>query len=173
MKVVFLDIDGVLNHEMRPKGMSLEGPWMDPEHTAHLEQLRQTEPFVIVFSTSWRITHSQEALTSDLRVAGCDAPVIGCTPNGAYDSVRGLYRASVRGFEIAAWLRENLAEVDSYVVLDDCSRDDMPIVGRHFVKIPSSGLREGHLPSILRVLGTPLTNEERDTLKASGIPAPG
>lgn len=116
MRVIFLDIDGVLNHQ----GMTNEdwtkygtcGGSIDPKCVKILNDLTDEYPCKIVVSSTWRLDglmKVREALVE----AGVTAEIIGTTP-------RLMYSGSVRGNEIKSWM-DVRTDVESYVILDDDS----------------------------------------------------
>jgi hypothetical protein len=112
-KIVFLDIDGVLND-----GYPSE-PFILPLCAKHFNRLLQETGAKVVISSSWRIwVHgghmTERGFQGLLRTHGIACQVVGVTP--ADGKVRG------RGKQIAAWLAEN-GPVQGYVVLDDSAYD--------------------------------------------------
>lgn len=112
MRVVFLDIDGVLNNI----ASAAEGVDIIPEKVILVRQLCKATDAHIVISSTWRIIHSLEFLREMLYRTGlkCGSKygqVIDVTP----DSTKGH-----RGTEIQQWLDEH-PEVTDFVILDDDS----------------------------------------------------
>ncbi len=111
MKVIFLDIDGVLNstrsavglgnypHSLDAKGLAL----FDPVAVGIVKRLCSETGAKVVISSTWRrqFLHGQigEAL---------GLPTIGSTP---------VHHDQPRGVEINAWLSAH--DCDRYVILDD------------------------------------------------------
>ena len=121
MKVIFLDVDGVLNN-------TPSGPDFEPELVGWLNRLVAASGAGIVISSTWRLDLPLDRLVELLRVAGFDGQVIGVTPD-----LEGLGR----GPEIAQWLRENA--VESFVILDD--EADVGALSDHLVRTsPYRGL---------------------------------
>jgi hypothetical protein len=129
MRVIFLDIDGVLNSQatfcyhsqpevlatLRPEwGVSLT--W-DPVLVSNYRLLLRflPEDVKIVLSSSWRVgRNTLEEVKEMFDIRGVDSSrVIGCTP---WLHLSG----STRGLEIQAWLDEH-PEVTDFVILDDDS----------------------------------------------------
>jgi len=141
MRVIFLDIDGVLNH---PGTWAAGAPWrqqgnallrvpVEPACVARLNRLAETAEAKIVISSSWRLYARWRDLGPALARHGLECEVIGETPNlvndqawlDAWRARTGgpfLYDRLERGWEIAEWLRRR-EDVSSFVILDDC--DDM------------------------------------------------
>lgn len=114
MKIIFLDIDGVLNSDSWYRRRFLhpdfecEGRYhhtddFDPDAVACLNQLTGAS---IVLSSSWRLDY--ENTKSDLEYNGVKLPIIGSTP---------YIPGSIKGYEIQQWLDNN--HVDKYVIFDD------------------------------------------------------
>lgn len=157
MKVLFLDIDGVLNtmknyqaydaaNKRDPdKDASLRmesrhvGLLFDEENISHLNTITDAfEDVKIVISSSWRRLYSGYggalpfgALCKLLRRRGVKASIIGMTPR--HIAGQRFSERIQRGREIKDWLSTNRhLGVTGYVVLDDdCDMDD---VKTHFVR---------------------------------------
>lgn len=117
MKVIFLDIDGVLNHQKHyewlmttnePTPMQRTYPYTEfnPESCKLLKEVIDETDAQIVVSSSWRLDGLAK-INKLLRFFGL--------PN-AIDITPCLNTA--RGIEIDAWLAAH-PEVDKYVILDD------------------------------------------------------
>jgi hypothetical protein len=127
MKVIFLDFDGVLNHEKFYSNrfskrydldyVEVPHPYseIDPECVSNLNYIIEHTGAVVVLSTSWR--HSGiEYCVDILQNTGFNGIVIDRTPD-FWESW------SVRGNEIQHWIDTNKSKegVESYVILDDDS----------------------------------------------------
>ena len=146
MKIVFLDIDGVLNSSKNYSEWSRARQennvphsdsyaynelLFDKDNVAMLNQITASHPDIkIVVSSSWRNHYngknknpSFDELITLLKKVGVQAEIIGKTPN--HLSTRMSQRTS-RGTEIQTWLVESAIkgdEITSFVILDD--DDDM------------------------------------------------
>lgn len=130
MKVIFLDIDGVLNSEITcqywynlTKGNGCGG-FFDEEDPATKENVKWGEDLVenlkyivektnaeIVISSTWRNFFSLDKFKEMFATYNwSNAPIIDKTPGSI---------SRVRGKEVLAWLNKN--KVDKYVILDDDS----------------------------------------------------
>jgi hypothetical protein len=126
VKIIFLDIDGVLNsqvwfkkqHELREQTGEKESwpdGYIDPEAVEILNELVPHCKFVI--SSTWR--HSTFNLGELLKKKGFKGEIIGQTPDGC--------RCCVRGNEIQSWLKENVKllgvkyykDFKDYAIIDD------------------------------------------------------
>jgi hypothetical protein len=130
MKIIFLDIDGVLNS----KNFFMREPIMyntveeyytrSIDHIAvhRLANIIKATEAAIVLSSSWRnYPPCVEAIHRVFKMHGIEDRIIGATPEGE--------ALSVRGNEILGWIKDNTDLVGyyynytEYVILDD--NDDM------------------------------------------------
>jgi hypothetical protein len=128
MKVIFLDMDGVLNNRKSltaaannaifPTGNATFHT-VDPDCVNRLRKLVEATDAKIVVSSTWRM-FMDEVYRAFNWCDWKDVPIIGRT---------GKFGA--RGAEIDAWLKSN-PEVTQYVILDDDSFDIHQKT--HFVK---------------------------------------
>lgn len=132
MKVVFLDIDGVLNcadcfkkaHDAWvANGKPKEKHWnmLDPEHIFHLNRIIEETGASIVVSSSWR---GDPDLYEKLKDAGVVATFLGQTPRMPRPAGTSVEYCE-RGKEIEEWLSINPYGVTKYAILDD-DRDFLP-----------------------------------------------
>lgn len=133
MKIIFLDVDGVLNNELfyttvnHPKAETMEEfnlQQFDPRCVKLLNDITDKTSANIVVSSSWR---TDPDIIDILQKAGITGNIIGTTPK-LYFTSNIEYKYSVpRGCEIKAWLelnKEKLGDKMSkvqYVILDDDS----------------------------------------------------
>ena len=138
MKVVFLDIDGVLNHcdtrcPTPTSGEPLPMP-IEPKCMERLNRLIAETGAKIVISSSWRLFARWQDLGPALVRHGLVAEVIGETPNlvndetwlanwEAHKGAPFTFELLERGWEIGEWLAAH-PEVTAFVILDDCSDMD-------------------------------------------------
>lgn len=135
MRVVFLDIDGVLNHCATRGPSATEGEPLPipiaPECMSRLNRLIAETGAKVVISSSWRLFTSWEHLGPALVRHGLMAEVIGETPDlvndapwlerwRAREGAPFAYERMERGWEIREWLAAH-PEVEQFVILDDCS----------------------------------------------------
>lgn len=141
-KLIFLDIDGVLNCAMTTQRFSQGMRGIDPELVAELMVILQETDARIVISSSWRhmgLPTIKEIMSDNVGPSVADYVfnrVLGVTP-----TFRG---ARVRGREIEAWLTHNkpgIGEEWRFVILDD--HDDMEPYKDHLYQTDdASGLTE-------------------------------
>lgn len=113
MKIIFLDIDGVLNSHRTLVAFNGFPHGVDGYHRGQFDEvaiglvrhLCKISDAVIVLSSSWRIIHDYRDIGKALEL-----PIIDQTPS----------LAECRGAEIAMWLGER-NDIETYVILDDDS----------------------------------------------------
>lgn len=117
--VVFLDIDGVLNHEelfelRRGKPYSLDDDdWLDKDCVVMLNRIVEETGARFVLSSAWRIIVGLKRTSAALRECGFIGDL--------FDETGKSYLmgfADQRAEEIHAWLNDH-PEVRQWVVLDD------------------------------------------------------
>jgi hypothetical protein len=136
MKIIFLDIDGVLNHQrfykerfearkqdkldgnlVKKSQIDREAEEIDPESVENLNELIENTGAKVVISSTWRLGTEIETLQAILEKRGFVGEVIGKTPVGC--------GCCQRGNEIHKWLGDNRDIIDeegnNYIILDDDS----------------------------------------------------
>lgn len=115
-RVLFLDIDGVLNSaewfaRMNCDALSRDpiSNMLDPECVARLNGLLDKCGASVVVSSSWRIIHSVDAIESALKEVGFVGKIIGSTPK----------YLGCRGAEIAKRLWVEGRGAENICILDD------------------------------------------------------
>lgn len=128
MKIIFLDMDGVVNNPREGRGRTLS-----TKAVGLLNKLTKTSGANIVISSSWRFTAPLIVIIDKLKEYGFRYPerVIGCT---------ALLENRCRGDEIKLWLKQ--VPVESFVILDDV--DDMGNLLPHLVKMDHVLLMQEH-----------------------------
>lgn len=138
MRLVFLDIDGVLNKGLIASASTAEDVirsdygWMNRSLVANFNTLVASTGAKIVVSSSWRcqtLSQTREVL----RAFDISGEIVGQTPE--------LGAGFVRGHEIQAWIDENATMLGvakgevftSYVILDD-SAVMLPHQQSHYLK---------------------------------------
>ncbi len=157
MKIIFLDIDGVLNSHK--SGINNEGSLIvfseEAIHTLN-SVIRETGAVVVV-SSSWRCSYTQEGMQALLASKGINCKVVGMTPDlTKLDASTNLHIAVPRGEEILTWLRETKENVESICIIDD--GDDMQSLRSKLVQTTwDSGLLSTHADKIKEKLNEPLS----------------
>lgn len=172
MRVIFLDIDGVLNSEryalkLEAKHRRLGHPedsracgcfstreQVDPDAIARLNRLVAATGAKIVVSSTWRKLFDPPDLRRILEEHGLVAEIVGETPDGHHEpgllALYGYPERLLRGYEIDHWLRQH-PEVDRFVILDDGS--DMAMHEDRLVQTDcQSGLCDEHVHLAMHVL---------------------
>lgn len=166
MKVIFLDVDGVLNYE-HSKARCGEFIGIDSDKVKKLKEIVDATDAAIVLSSTWRLGYNKDhcdlenhAKYLSNKLGKQHLRSVGMTPdlgrNGAF-----------RGHEIKAWLDKNDDIVDGWVVLDDewfWDFNELDI-GQHLVRTSfygeDGGLQEEHVQEAIRILNGELNDEER------------
>lgn len=156
MKVIFLDIDGVIATptSVRLNYLLGRGPanqWYDGVALTYLGRLVAQTGACVVLTSTWRrdLEHENplvKAIMDNLfaQLAEAGAPVASMTPV--------LFDAD-RSAEIGAWLDAN--PCDSYVIFDDlaCFNDRPEVADGHLVLIAESdGIRHQHYQRAREIL---------------------
>ena len=145
-KIIFLDIDGVLNGHAHCH--TKEGPKIIPTPARHLHILLQRSGAKVVLISSWRSWINRGYMTCKgfskvLESHGCVADVIDALPKKDRDM---NHRDDRRG-KILVWLEEH--KPDHYVVLDDLKLD----LPNHIRPNPAIGLEPIHITQAMEMLG--------------------
>ena len=163
-KVLFLDIDGVLNtgwwYSQMDKNTSKDkyGYAFDPNSVANLKRILDETGADIVISSSWKSFGFTE-LEEMWQRRGLPGKLIGITPNSVSDEM--LLNAdldhmelfSIRGMEIKEWLTKHGKHVSNYVIIDDMD-NMLPEQQSHFVKTdPEIGITKENANQVIAILG--------------------
>lgn len=131
MKVIFLDIDGVMNTDFSESYVKADNGWtyigIDNSKVKELKRIVDTTGAEIVLSSDWRYAfevgaykqevHTCKYLNNKLRKQGLKI----------YDKTPDIAKFE-RGLEISTWLDKH-PEVTDYVILDDHS---FAITGKYY-----------------------------------------
>ena len=152
-KVIFLDIDGVLNTE-RQHDRCVEtgaayvddiGYAFDPVAVANLKKIVDETGADIVISSSWKFwgLSTMQKLWASRELPG---KVVDVTPNNVSDELLLKVDLSLmdmpacKGSEIKEWLSTSGQDVTHYAILDDVP-DMLPVQQSHFVQTdPRNGI---------------------------------
>jgi hypothetical protein len=143
MKVIFLDLDGVLNSDAYWNDRERElgdGDWLqwwsdsfDPAAVEVLNKLTDETLAKIVFISNRRTWLALDDIKTVFKKVGIKGELLGITP---------YLRSNFREDEIKEWLKKNNCE--SYVILDDVG--DFPNLMHRWVEVdPAHGLTEDYL----------------------------
>lgn len=123
MKIIFLDIDGVMNNEIDYNEDEMKTPddMISRRCVENLNELIENTGAKVVISSTWRHGRTVEQLQQILNKFGFVGEVIDKTP-----SLPGDY--TVRGNEILKWMKDNKeiigeyhSDFTKYVIFDDDS----------------------------------------------------
>ena len=162
-KVIFLDIDGVLNTGWWYSQMDRNTPKdkygyaFDPISVANLKKILDETGAEIVISSSWKSFGLTEMETM-WHDRGLPGRLIGITPNTVSDEL--LLNAdldhmelfSIRGMEIKEWLDKHGKKVSHYVIIDDMD-NMLPEQKPHFVQTnPEVGITDKNADEAIMML---------------------
>lgn len=151
-RIVFLDVDGVLNNrawvdqllrgdEEPESAFAAFQSLLDPEAVAHLNEIVAHTDAVVVVSSAWREVMTLDEIREALSSRGFEGHVVDTTPT--------LPRG--RGHQIAAWIEEHGVESVCFVALDD--EHDMAPIEAACVKTDSAvGLTRDHVLQAIELL---------------------
>lgn len=142
MKVIFLDIDGVLN--VIPEGRDEFGSLFHPHFVVNLKEIIEKTGAKIVMSSTWRMAGLTKVQTM-WQIRDLPGEIIDITPCCSqlmrknnlqhYDNIE-------RGHEIQDWLDQN--QVDSYCIIDD-DKDMLPDQLPFFVRTDHNKKHSDHV----------------------------
>lgn len=151
-RVIFLDIDGILNYTLwyyddrNPGNLNGEEGDIDPLCVKRINLLCEKTGAKIVVSSDWRIATNWQ---NRLERAGLEN-IIDKTPITVFGQYGKTYHFS-RGEEIDMWLQWH-PEVSNYVIIDD-REDMMEHQLNHFVKVnPYRGFTDEDMEKALIIL---------------------
>ena len=164
-KVVFLDIDGVLNRA------EVFDPEFEAPLVARLNRVTDATGAVIVVHSSWRYLYSLEALRARLNAEGVSGEVVDVTPKprghakmsgyfqmdeGAWEEfAAGAPSRHERAISIWRW-RQAHPEVADFVIFDDdaaTAGDALDEPGRFIKTDANKGLTDEHVERAIALLG--------------------
>lgn len=144
MKIIFLDIDGVLN---TPKTIRKFGfNFIDDILVALVARIVRETEAKIVLSSSWRIETKDLGIAKDA-LAQHNLEIHDCTPRIERPFEEGNWVR--RSEEIQSWIDQN--EVTAFAIIDDC--DDANIEGNFFQTNEDFGLTVSMAEKIIEHLG--------------------
>ena len=164
-KILFLDIDGVLNTE-RQHDHCVEaklayvdnfGYAFDPVSVANLKMIVDETGADIVISSSWKFwgLSTMQKLWASRKLPG---KIIDVTPNNVSDEMLLSVDLDLmelpagKGSEIKEWLSTSGSQVTDYAIIDDLP-DMLPEQQSHFVQTdPRIGITEEDAERIIEIL---------------------
>ena len=184
MKIVFLDIDGVLNSndwyvrrqaEIAMEEIHKQYPFyeIDPKAVEQLNRITDTTGAVLVLSSTWRLGQTLENRQELFKTVGITGQLVGMTihMNAAghigYTIPRGCeidHYLDGMNFQRINWSKKTQeeylekTEVKNYIILDDDS-DMLYNQREHFVKVPAMhGLTSKLADKCISILETPVVD---------------
>ena len=152
-KIVFFDIDGVMNS--RKYILKMDVLWddpafqMDPECVAHLNRITDETGAGLVCISTWRLAfiHAPDAigkLRESMASYGITGTIVDMTPEL-------VLMGNHRGDEIKMWLATREQDkVDVFVVLDD---ESVTTMDEHLIKTSfDDGLQDHHVEKAIAIL---------------------
>ena len=162
-KVIFLDIDGVLNPKWweRKKEADSFGCAFDSKTVANLAKIIEKTGAEIVVSSSWKLMGLQtlQDMWKERKLPG---NIIDITPNYMSDELllnagmsdSDIDSLDIRGIEIKGWLVLHGADVSNYVIIDDMD-DILSEQQTHFVQTdPEVGITNDDVKKVIHLLNT-------------------
>lgn len=149
MKIVFLDIDGVL---CVPPGKIRSK--LNADCVKRLNRITSKSGAKIVISSTWRLPCKTKldfkVLADYLYVEGVEADIIDKTPaHWVPGKVRGV---NGRGAEIKEWLDTTSIKVESFVIIDD-NEDMGDLIHSLVLTSHKTGIVKKNIRAALTVLG--------------------
>lgn len=162
MKIIALDVDGVLN-SYHCKNTLHGFTFLQEEKLVLLKELVDASGAKLLLSSTWRegwrlrdVGASNERVQEEIRFFEVFEDKLAEYGLRLYDYTPTVYALN-RGKEIAAWLETHPeVQVDSMVVLDDMDGRHLRPFSRYLVQTSMvDGLQQRHLDRALRILNTP------------------
>jgi aryl carrier-like protein len=163
-KVIFLDIDGVLNTKWWYTQMNRNTPKdkygyaFDPNAVSNLKKILDQTGADIVISSSWK-SFGYSELEEMWEERGLPGKLIGITPNSVSDEMLlnadldNMELLSIRAMEIKEWLSKNGKRISHYAIIDDMD-NMLPEQQSHFVKTdPEIGITKENANQVIAILG--------------------
>ena len=162
-RIIFLDIDGVLNTErwhsqaIRGELKDEYGYRFDPIAVENLSRIIEETGAAIVISSSWKCMGlaTMQKMWKDRQLPG---KVIDTTPNSVSDEfllnvdLNDMDLLSIRGQEIKDWLMTKGGSDCNYVIFDDMN-DVLQEQEAHFVWVdPAVGITKVNVAQAIRIL---------------------
>lgn len=148
MKLLFLDIDGVLNYFAYNMEADMNSfvnfEEVDRKKVLLLNEIVSRTGAKVVISSSWRKFYSIEELIEGLAGRGFIGEIIGVTPSLHHKGVQ-------RGEEIKLWIDNSGFDISSMVILDDDS-DMADMKSFHIKTSYEDGLTEADVELAIRNL---------------------
>ena len=164
-KILFLDIDGVINTDRQcercyEKGIVPDerfGYPFDPEAVACLARIIDETGADIVISSSWKFWGLPD-MTNMWKDRNMPGKIVDVTPNTMSDEMllnadlTNMDMMAFKGSEIKGWLTKHRKSVERYAIIDDVD-DMLPEQQDCFVQInPITGISEKDAEKVIEIL---------------------
>lgn len=140
MKVIFLDVDGVLNSAGLLYHYGFD--YLDEDMVSLFCRVVKETGAEVVLSSSWRLNGRSRSIVSEA-LAVHDVEIVGTTPR---------LRGEPRYREISEWLSDH-PDVERYAILDDDPEAGGGMGGSFFMTDLEIGLDEATARKVVRHLG--------------------
>lgn len=155
MKIIFLDIDGVLNN-IRTRETFENFVFVDDDKILLLKKLIEKTDAKIVLSSSWRIgwrfkEKNSHCANEDVRLFEALQRKLEEYEIKLMSYTKHLWH---RGKEIDAWLNEwNGEKIESFVILDDMAKENFDPNSDHLIQTDiSKGLTQCNVDEAIKIL---------------------
>lgn len=162
-KILFLDIDGVLNtalfhnKEERERYRDKYGYMFDPNAVSNFKMIIDETGADIVISSSWKYM-GVEKLREMWKERGLPGKIIDITPDSVSEEflinadLDDMSYGSFRSLEIKEWMMNNGNDVSHYAIIDDMY-DMLPEQQPHFIlSDPNVGITEWDAMKAIAIL---------------------
>lgn len=150
-RVIFLDVDGVLNSDPFLMEHGLKGEWpdahIDPSRVTLLSSLVRQTDALVVLSSAWRQFLTINEFNDLLSRHGYEGSAV-------IDRTPVMHQSLARSEEIRQWLTTSFKSTwpqVNYVIIDD-SRDADDRTGRFVQTDPILGLTEENVAQAIKIL---------------------
>ena len=161
-KVIFLDIDGVLNSNFWEKTHTRElsdGTLVDAEKVALLGGLVRRTGARIILHSGWRFWYDAdckplraESERLSVMLAAEGMTIAGATPDLTTEEIRRTRKFSlVKAREILAWVQQH-PETTGWVVLEDLDLHNEEVARHQVMTDQTVGLTEADVETAVRIL---------------------
>lgn len=154
MKVIFLDIDGVLNSRAYDRKRKWdEQTDIDETRMPLIKEIVDATEAKIVLSSTWRQHWDKENSRCDVdgRYINDTFAKFGLT---IYDKTPDLGILALRKDEINAWLKDNGGNIETFVIIDDYHYG-WGDLSEHFIKTEPNfrlGIEKEHVEQAVKIL---------------------
>lgn len=160
MKVLFLDVDGVLNSNRRRLEIG-SGEYLDEEKVKLLSAIVRQTGAAVVLHSGWRFWFNEalepvrrEAVNLSSLLAKYGVRIYDKTPDFSNEPIRKAKKFSlVKADEILSWL-ENHSGVENYIVLDDLDLHNERLARRQIQTDSADGLTKGDVSRAVQMLNS-------------------